>query len=201
MNTPSDYAFPHAGPADFALIGPMGVADMRRLPGIFRDKGVPYIFDPGQQIPALSGNDLLDAITGSAILISNDYEMEMILQQTGKTRDEIAALTGALIVTLGENGSLTRQGAAEIRIGIAQSIRVADPTGCGDAYRAGLLKGLSAGLPLPDCARLGAVCASYCVEHAGPQDHVFTPADFADRCQAAFGMTPPACCPAASKQL
>ena len=72
MNTPSDYDFPHAGPEDFALVGPTNIDDMRRLPRVFRGKNVPYIFDPGQQIPVLTGPELLDAITGSAILVSNE---------------------------------------------------------------------------------------------------------------------------------
>ena len=190
MNTSSDYAFSHAGPADFALIGPTNVADMRRLPRVFRDKGVPYIFDPGQQIPTLTGPELLEAITGSAILISNDYELELIRESTGKTRGELAALTDCLITTCGGSGSVVRQGGDETHIGIARPARIVDPTGCGDAFRAGLLKGLAAGLPLCDCARLGAVCAAYCVEHIGPQEHAFTLADFTGRYRAAFGAMP-----------
>jgi adenosine kinase len=163
---------------------------MRRLPRLFRTRGVPYIFDPGQQIPALSGPDLLDAITGSRILISNDYELELMIAATGKTREELAALTACLITTCGENGSVILEGDAETRISAVLPDRVVDPTGCGDAFRAGLLKGLGLGLPLPDCARLGAVCASFCVEHGGPQDHAFTPDDFARRHQSAFGTMP-----------
>ncbi len=191
MNLPSTYDFPNADPErDIAIIGPTNVDDMKRLPALFREKGIRYIFDPGQQIPVFSGEELLEAMTGSAVVIANDYEIELICQQTHKTRNELRALTGCLIVTMGEEGSIVYEAGGQSRIGIARAERVVDPTGCGDAYRAGLLKGMNAGLPMPDCARMGAVCASFCVEHAGPQEQSFSLADFAARYQAAFGPLP-----------
>ena len=191
MNVPSDYAFPNADPAvDLALIGPTNADDMRRLPKLFREKGIRYIFDPGQQIPVFTGPELLDAVTGSAMLITNDYELELIMHATGLGRDELRARTGCLITTLGEKGSIVYEQDRETAIGIAAPAGIVDPTGCGDAYRAGLLKGMLSGLSLPESARLGAVCASYCVEHAGPQEHLFSLSDFACRYAAAFGTMP-----------
>ena len=191
MNVPSTYDFADAKAGeDIAIIGPTNFDDMRRLPGLFRQKGIRYVFDPGQQIPLFSGEELLEAITGSSVLISNDYEMEMICSAARKTRDELRALTGALIVTLGEEGSIVYEPGGQTRIDIAPAAKVVDPTGCGDSYRSGLLKGMAAGLPMPECARLGAACASFCVESAGPQGHTFTREEFASRYEKTFGPMP-----------
>lgn len=104
---------------------------MKALPRLFREKGIRYIYDPGQQIPALSGDDLLDAITGSALLVTNDYELEMISKATQRTRAELRALTGGVITTLGEQGSVIDNGERG-SVGIAAPKTVADPTGAGD---------------------------------------------------------------------
>ena len=99
---------------------------MKALPRLFREKGIRYIYDPGQQIPALSGDDLLDAITGSALLVTNDYELEMISKATQRTRAELRALTGGVITTLGEQGSVIDNGERG-SVGIAAPKTVADP--------------------------------------------------------------------------
>ena len=191
MNLPSAYDFPNADPKeDIALIGPTNGDDMKRLPVFFKEKGIRYIFDPGQQIPVFSGQELLEALTGSTVLIANDYEIEMICQMTGKSRDDLRKFTDCLIVTLGEEGSIVYERDRQTRIDIAKAERVADPTGCGDAYRAGLLKGMRIGLPMPVCAQLGAACASFCVEHAKPQGQTFSMADFVARYEASFGALP-----------
>lgn len=186
MNFPATYTFPALSTADWGIISPGNIDDMQSMPRLFREKGIRYIYDPGQQIPALSGPALLDAITGSALLVTNDYELEMICKSTGRTRAELRALTGGIITTLGEQGSLIDNGESGT-IGIATPSGVADPTGAGDAYRSGLLKGLMHGLDVPASARLGATCASFCIEHKGTQEHTFTYDDFASRYRAAFG--------------
>ena len=105
MGFPCEYAFPHPdASADWGIVSPGNLDDMKALPRLFREKGIRYIYDPGQQIPALSGDDLLDAITGSALLVTNDYELEMISKATQRTRAELRALTGGVITTLGERG-------------------------------------------------------------------------------------------------
>ena len=176
---------------DWAIISPGNIDDMRTLPRRFREAGVPYIFDPGQQIPTLSGAELLDAIQGSAILVSNDYELEMICRSTGRSKAEIRALTGCLITTLGEKGSLVDSGQAPpLALPAAKLRQVADPTGAGDAFRSGLLKGLLLGFELPHAARLGATCASFCVECNGTQEHRFTCAEFTARHRESFGEDP-----------
>ena len=190
MGFPCEYAFPHPdASADWGIVSPGNLDDMKALPRLFREKGIRYIYDPGQQIPALSGDDLLDAITGSALLVTNDYELEMISKATQRTRAELRALTGGVITTLGEQGSVIDNGERG-SVGIAAPKTVADPTGAGDSFRSGLLKGLLHGLDVPASARLGATCASYCIEHQGTQEHVFTYEDFAARHRAAFHEEP-----------
>ena len=190
MGFPCEYAFPHPdASADWGIVSPGNLDDMKALPRLFREKGIRYIYDPGQQIPALSGDDLLDAITGSALLVTNDYELEMISKATQRTRAELRALTGGVITTLGEQGSVIDNGERG-SVGIAAPKTVADPTGAGDSFRSGLLKGLLHGLDVPASARLGATCASYCIEHQGTQEHVFTYEEFAARHRAAFHEEP-----------
>lgn len=190
MSFPCLYTFSRpTSSSDWGIVSPGNLDDMRSLPETFRARGIRYIYDPGQQIPALSGDDLLAAIQGAALLVTNDYELELICKKTGATHAELLARTGTIITTLGEDGSLIRNG-EEIHIGTAKPETVADPTGAGDSYRSGLLKGLLHGLSIPESARLGAVCASYCIEKHGTQEHRFSYADFAARHRAAFGTEP-----------
>jgi adenosine kinase len=159
---------------------------MRTYSRTFKEMQVPYIFDPGQSIPALSGEDLVEMITGSALLISNDYELEMIRKPTGMERDELLARTGAVITTLGEEGSLVCTREKEMEIAAARPDRVVDPTGAGDAYRAGLIKGMVMGKDLTEAARMGSTCASFAVECLGTQEHRFAPDEYWARHQAHF---------------
>lgn len=113
MSQPATYTFPHLDPArDWAIVSPGSVDDMRRLPGFFREKGVRYIFDPGQQLPVLSGDDLCDAIRGSYACVTNDYELGMVCKKTGKSEEELVAMTGWLVTTLGGDGQRIRNAQA-----------------------------------------------------------------------------------------
>lgn len=177
-----------------AIVSPGNVGDMTEYPAKLRELKIPYLFDPGQQTTALSPEQLLGAINGAAILITNDYELELIMNVTGKTREELLTLAGAIIVTLGEKGSVIYVGKGgktpghEIPVPAAKARKVEDPTGAGDAYRAGLLKGLAMGRELADAALLGATCASFCVEHKGTQEHAFTSEEFWARHKENFGV-------------
>ena len=136
-------------PAPSTGVVSTSTCDMRRLPGFYREKGVPYIFDPGQQLPVLTGNDLLAAIEGSFACITNDYELNMICKATGKSEDELVGRTLWLVTTLGADGALVRGAdGTETRIPSVPPRQVLDPTGAGDAHRAGLLKGLLHGLAM-----------------------------------------------------
>jgi len=156
------------------------------LPALYREKGIRYIFDPGQQITALTGEKMLEAIHGSHMLVTNDYELELIMKATGRSKAELLEHTGYIITTLGENGSRIDNG-APVMVPAVKATRVLDPTGAGDAYRAGILKGLVDGLDVLGAARLGATCASFCVEEYGTQEHVFTAEAFKARHEGAFG--------------
>lgn len=170
-----------------AIIAPGNLEDMVGYSRIYKENKIPYIADPGQQIAALSGEQLVEIVTGSDMLICNDYELEMTIQKTGLGKSELLGRTRVLISTLGENGSLISNREQEVRIPAAKASRVLDPTGAGDAYRAGLLKGMVLGKDLVNAARMGATCASYAVECQGTQEHSFSEEEFWIRHRAAFG--------------
>ena len=194
MGLAANYAFPALdAEKDIAIISPGNVEDMRRLPAFFREKGVPYIFDPGQQLPVLTGNDLLAAIEGSFACITNDYELNMICKATGKSEEELVGRTLWLVTTLGADGALVRGAdGTEVRVPAVPPRQVVDPTGAGDAHRAGLLKGLMCGLSMPEAARLGSVSASFCLEKLGTQEHDYSAAAFKARYEDTFGPLPDA---------
>ena len=170
-----------------AIVAPGNVEDMLAYSRSYKKLKIPYIFDPGQQIPILSREQLIEMITGSKLLISNDYELEMIIQDTETGEDELLSLTNTIISTLGENGSRFRTPQGEVEIPAVRAAHVKDPTGAGDAFRAGLIKGMVLGKELVDAARMGATCASYAVERWGTQEHRFTQEEFWERHRATFG--------------
>ena len=170
-----------------AIIAPGNVDDMLAFSRIYKERNIPYIFDPGQQIIALKADHMVEIITGSKLLICNDYELQMIQKATAHTQDDILALTGALIVTLGDEGSKIYSNGQEARIPSAKADQVVDPTGAGDAYRAGLIKGLILARDLEIAARMGAVIASFSVECNGTQEHVCTVEEFSGRYRENFG--------------
>lgn len=194
MKMPCGYAFPHADPVnDLAIISPGNVDDMCTLPSTLRELGIRYIFDPGQQIPVLPADKLLNAVNGAYILVTNDYELAMIMKNTGTTKAELLEMCPIIITTLSEKGSRVEMAGSPSSLTEIPAVTpagVADPTGAGDAYRAGLIKGLVAGLSVAEAARLGATCASYCVEQKGTQEHSFTLAEFRQRHAKAFGSCP-----------
>ncbi len=182
MKHPSRFPFAQYGAGDsLAVIAPGCIEDMNSYSRTFKRLGIPYIFDPGQSIPALSGDQMADMITGARMLISNDYELEMIHKSTGLTEKQILDRTPVVITTLGEKGSVVKTAEGETMIPAVAAERVVDPTGAGDAYRAGLIKGMVSGEALTTAARMGAVCAGYAVAHKGTQAHRFTFAAFRAR--------------------
>ncbi|OLN28654.1 carbohydrate kinase, PfkB family [Desulfovibrio sp. DV] len=188
MKHRAEYPVDDCDPADtFAVLAPGNLEDMQDFTRRYKAKGIPCMVDPGQNIPAFSGDQLTEMLTGATYLISNDYELQMIQNATGLTQAEIVARAGSVITTLGENGSVIRQGASEIVIPPCPVADVKDPTGAGDAFRAGFIKGLSLGKTPAEAARLGSVSAAYAVEKHGTQEHQFTWQEFSDRYAAAFG--------------
>ncbi len=169
-----------------AIVAPGNIDDMTTYPELFRQKKLPFIFDPGQSIPALGPEKIVQGLTGSKIFISNDYELEMVMRSTGLSKRDMLERTEAIITTFGENGSLVTNANDEIRITPAPPAKVSDPTGAGDAFRAGLIKGLVMGKSIVDAARMGSVSASFGVECQGTQCHRFTLDDFWRRFDSTF---------------
>ncbi len=191
MNTPCAYTFPNLGhePA-IAIVAPGNLEDMMQLPELYRSKGIPYLFDPGQNTTAFSGEQLLSAIDGASMLVSNDYELELILKSTGLTPASLLERTERVLTTLGEQGCKMLDREGEYKIPAVQVAQAVDPTGAGDAFRAGLLKGLAQGLELNICCCLGVTAASFCVECQGTQAHTFSAENFRTRYEANFGTCP-----------
>jgi adenosine kinase len=173
------------------IVAPGNLEDMEHFSRIYREKRISYIFDPGQSLPAWTGEQLLGMIKGSAVFISNDYELELALKKTGRTVEELLGLTAAVITTKGEFGSVLLHhdnGLKRVEIPAVKPEKVADPTGAGDAYRAGLIKGLvlSRGALL-HAVRMGATAAAYAVEVYGTQTFRYSPVAFNERFSDAFG--------------
>ncbi|UCG80740.1 MAG: carbohydrate kinase family protein [Desulfobacterales bacterium] len=187
MKYPSLFKFDGVDPQRaLAIVAPGNLEDMYTYARIYKEKNIPYIFDPGQNIPEFSGDRLLEMITGSSLLISNDYELEMMMRATGFDKAQLLGHTEGIITTLGENGSVIHTRGQEVKTPAARASQVMDPTGAGDAYRAGVIKGLVLRRSLLEAARIGAVCASYAVEHHGTQEHRFSEKEFWARYQANF---------------
>lgn len=188
MQHPSNYQFENIDTGNaIAIVAPGNLDDMRQYSQYYQKTGIEYIFDPGQSIPALTGDDLTTMIKGATYLISNDYELELIKKATGLKTNDFLQWCRAVITTLGAKGSLLRTQQGEIAVHSARVKKVVDPTGAGDAFRAGLLKGLVEGKALTDSVRMGTICASYVVEKKGPQAHAFSPDQFERRYQRTFG--------------
>lgn len=148
---------------------------------------VPFIFDPGQQCARLSGGELHDGIKGARLVICNDYEFELIRQKTGLDEQHLLQHASALMITRGEDGSSVYESPTRIDVPAIPPHRIVDPTGVGDAFRGGLMKGMAIGKSLKECAQLGSVAATYALEHLGGQSHAYTKKEFTDRYAEHFG--------------
>jgi adenosine kinase len=182
MKYPADLDFDRINPgASVAIIAPGNLEDMISCSIACKARGIDYIIDPGQSLPMWDGQDLTRCIDGSIILISNDYELELIMSKTGLDREGLLQYTGVIITTLGELGSRIVTPACEIYVPAIKLRKVVDPTGAGDAYRGGLIKGLVQGRSLEESARMGAVCSSFAIESYGTQEYCFNLMEFEER--------------------
>jgi adenosine kinase len=163
------------------IVSPGNLGDMVNYPRICKERGIDYIFDPGQSLPMWDAKDLLRSIEGCRILIVNDYELDLILNKTGLTKKELLKLPKTIITTLGEQGSRISMPEGDIAIPVVKTDKVKDPTGAGDSYRGGLISGLIRGKDIEQCAKMGCVCASFAVECYGTQEYRFTAAEFNQR--------------------
>ncbi len=188
MKYPCLYQVDGAEPQEtLAIVAPGNLDDMLTYSKSYRERNIPYIFDPGQSIPALSTDALIEALNGSRLFISNDYELEMVMRSTGMEKSDLLKKTGAIITTLGEKGSRISTAEGDVQIPAVPAERVLDPTGAGDAFRAGLIKGLVMGKSLVVAGQMGSVCAGYAVECQGTQCHRFSQEEFWSRYEANFG--------------
>ena len=173
-----------------AIVAPNDPGAMIQYAEECRTIGIPYIFDPGQQCARMSGDELRAGVVGATFVIVNDYELELLRQKTGLSERDLLEHSKVLFVTRGEHGSsvMTREHHADVAA--VQPHRIVDPTGVGDAYRGGLMKGLALDLPYVLCARMGSVAATYALEHLGGLSHAYTMDEFKARYEEHFGQWP-----------
>ena len=153
----------------------------------FAARGVPFIFDPGQAMPLFNGDEFRSMIEKATYVIVNDYESQLLQQRTGWNAEEIASKVKAYIVTLGPRGSLIYADGSTIEIPPARERQVVDPTGCGDAYRAGLIFGIMKNYDWATVGRMASLMGALKVEHPGTQNQFFTYDQFVAEFEDQFG--------------
>jgi adenosine kinase len=172
---------------EVAIISPNDPGAMVKYVRECQELGIPYIYDPSQQIPRLTPSDLMEGIRGAKVLIVNDYEFGMIKKQTGLSDVQIRQMVEILVITRGERGSTIMTREAEHEIPCAPPRRVTDPTGVGDGYRAGFIAGMRYNLPWGVVGRMGSLAATYVLEEHGTQRHHYTVDSFIQRYIGCFG--------------
>ena len=188
MKHQSEYSFKNTdSEGSIGIISPGNLQDMITYAQSFKENGIPYICDPGQSLTQWDSVKLQSWLDGSMLLVSNDYELELIMKMTGMDKKGLLNLTGTVITTLGEKGSLISTARSDLDIPPAKTHNVVDPTGAGDGYRAGLLKGIVTGRDMETSAKMGAVAAAYAVEKYGTQEHLYTYEEFTERYFENFG--------------
>jgi adenosine kinase len=169
------------------IIAPDGREGMLQHAREFHAAGIPFIFDPGQGLPMFNGDELLDFVRMAQYVTVNDYEAQLLQERTGRKIEDLAKLVKALVVTMGANGSLIYADAERIEIPCVRAGEVVDPTGCGDAFRAGLLYGIAAGMDWGLTGRLASLLGAVKIARRGGQNHEFTLDEIAQRFRENFG--------------
>jgi adenosine kinase len=176
------------GGFDLVVIAPNDPEAMLRHTAECRDRGFPFVADPSQQLAWADGPTIRRLIDGASVLLSNEYEAALIEQKTGWTAADILERVGIRVVTLGEAGArIERRDEDPILVDAVPDVPAVEPTGVGDAFRAGFVGALVAGLPLERAAQIGCVLAAYVVEGVGTQEYSFTPGEFLARMAGAYG--------------
>jgi len=169
------------------IVSPDGRQGMIEHARQFAEAGIPFIFDPGQGLPMFNGEELLDFIRQAEYLTCNDYEAKLLQERTGQTLEQMAKQVRALVVTLGGDGSQIYADGQVHEIAPAKASAVVDPTGCGDAHRAGLMTGMHKGMDWPTCGRLAGLLGAIKIAQRGGQNHTFTWDEVADRFKLEYG--------------
>ena len=172
------------------IVSPDGREGMLQHAKEFREASIPFIFDPGQGLPMFDGDELMAFLKLADYCTVNDYEAKLLSERTGRALEQLAGEVEALIVTLAGSGSHIYTKGRRLEIPVAPSEALIDPTGCGDAYRAGLLYGIDKGWEWEKTGRLASVMGSIKIAHRGGQNHKPTRADIARRYSAAYGESP-----------
>jgi adenosine kinase len=190
MNQSHLNAVPGDGTIRLGIVAPDGRDGMLQHAQQLADHGIPFVFDPGQGMPMFSGDDLLWFIQRADYVAVNDYEAKLLTEKTGLSLAELSRKVRALIATRGAEGSEIHVDGTVLSIPVAPAHKLVDPTGCGDAYRAGLLYGIVNRLDWEVTGRLAAVMGSLKIEHSGGQNHAYDRVAVADRFHDAFGYRP-----------
>ena len=169
------------------IVAPDGREGMMQHAQEFHDAGVPFIFDPGQGLPLFSGEELLNFLQLADYCCVNDYEARLLADKTGRSIEELAGLVDALVITLGADGAQIHAGGQRLDIPSVRPDELVDPTGCGDAFRAGLLHGIASGMNWEKAGRLASLMGSIKIAHRGGQNHKPAREQIAGRYEAAFG--------------
>ena len=172
---------------DFGIVAPDGREAMLQHVNEFADRGVPFIFDPGQAMPLFDGAEFRAMIEKAAYVIVNDYESQLLQARTEWSAEEIASRVDAYIVTQGPRGSIIHAGGKTLSIPPARERKVVDPTGCGDAYRAGLIHGIMTSKDWDTTGKMASLMGALKVEHPGTQNQRFTSSEFAAKFKEQFG--------------
>jgi adenosine kinase len=169
------------------IVAPDGRDGMLQHAREFHEAGVPFLFDPGQGLPMYNGDELLEFLRLAEYAAFNDYEAQLMQERTGQPIGELAKLVGALVVTRGAQGSHIYAGGKRHEIPCAKAESVVDPTGCGDAYRAGLLYGIAEGMDWDETGRLASLLGALKIARRGGQNHHFTRDEIGARYREHFG--------------
>jgi adenosine kinase len=187
MASAAELSFRTVDDCELAIISPNDPTAMIQYAEECRAVRIPYIWDPGQQCARMSGQELRDGLAGATLVICNDYEFELIRQKTGLDEQEVLARAGALVITKGELGCSIFERDTRIDVPAVPPVRIVDPTGVGDAFRGGFMKGMASGCDYVICGRIGAVAATYALEHLGGQSHAYSWEEFRERYRVNFG--------------
>lgn len=178
---------PALAATDLVVIAPNDPQAMLKYAAECTELGLPYVYDPSMQAPRMTGAELEAGFKGARVLTGNDYEFGMMAEKMGISEDELRRRVPVTVMTKGEGGALITVGDQEYEIPIARPHNVVDPTGAGDAFRAGLIKGMVRNFSWPVAGRLGALSAVYVLEQAGTQNHSYTLSEFVARYRENFG--------------